>query len=114
MKIIDLRSDTVTKPSKEMRKAMYDAEVGDDVYQEDPTVNELQEYICDLFGKEAALFVPSGVMGNQICLNVHTKPMDEVICDRNAHILHYESGSLAALSGIQVNTVEGKRGYNER
>ncbi|MBU1099786.1 MAG: aminotransferase class I/II-fold pyridoxal phosphate-dependent enzyme [Bacteroidetes bacterium] len=110
MSIIDLRSDTVTKPSKEMRKAMFEAEVGDDVYKEDPTVNELEEYMKNLLGKEAALYVPSGVMGNQICLNIHTQPGDEVICDANAHILHYESGSLSALSGIQVNTIEGKYG----
>lgn len=110
MKIIDLRSDTVTKPSKEMRQAMFDAEVGDDVYKEDPTVNELEEYMKGLLGKDAALYVPSGVMGNQICLNVHTQPGDEILCDANAHIVHYESGSLSALSGLQVSTVEGKYG----
>ncbi|MFA3782659.1 low specificity L-threonine aldolase [Melioribacteraceae bacterium 4301-Me] len=109
-KIIDLRSDTVTKPSKAMRKAMYEAEVGDDVYKEDPTANELERYAAELLGKEAALFVPSGVMGNQICLNVLTQPGDEVICEKDAHIFHYESGSPAALSGIQLNLVEGKRG----
>ena len=109
-KIIDLRSDTVTKPSPEMRKAMYEAEVGDDVYKEDPTVNELQEYVADLFGKEAALFVPSGVMANQISLNVLTSPGDEIICERDAHIFHYESGSPAALSGVQLNPVKGENG----
>ena len=109
-KIIDLRSDTVTKPSPEMRKAMYEAEVGDDVYKEDPTVNELEEYVADLFGKESALFVPSGVMGNQICLNVLTQPSDEVICERNAHIFQYESGTPAANSGIQLNLIEGNKG----
>lgn len=108
--MIDLRSDTVTKPSKEMRKAMYDAEVGDDVYGEDPTVRELEEYTADLLGKESALFVPSGVMGNQICLNVHTQPTDEVICEVDAHIFQYESGSPAALSGIQLYPVKGKDG----
>jgi len=108
--IIDLRSDTVTKPSDEMRKAMYEAEVGDDVYKEDPTVNELEEFTADLFGKESALFVSSGVMGNQICLNVLTQPSDEVICERSAHIFQYESGSPAALSGIQLNLVQGKKG----
>ena len=87
--MIDLRSDTVTKPSDEMRKAMYEAEVGDDVFQEDPTVNELQEYAAGLLGKEAALFVSSGVMGNQLCLNVLTNPADEVICERDAHIFQY-------------------------
>jgi len=110
MKFIDLRSDTVTKPSSEMRKVMHNAEVGDDVYKEDPSANELEEYVADLFGKEAALFVPSGVMGNQICLNVHTNPSDEVICDKDAHIFQYESGSPAALSGIQLALVDGKNG----
>lgn len=108
--MIDLRSDTVTRPSEPMRKAMYDAEVGDDVFKEDPTVNKLEEYAAELLGKEAALFVPSGVMGNQICLNVLTNPGDEVICERDAHIFNYESGSPAALSGIQLYPVEGKMG----
>jgi len=108
--MIDLRSDTVTKPSKEMLKAMYEAELGDDVYKEDPTANKLEKYSAELLGKEAALFVPSGVMGNQICLNVLTQPMDEVICEKDAHIFQYESGSPAALSGIQLCQVEGKRG----
>lgn len=108
--MIDLRSDTITKPSELMRKAMYDAEVGDDVFKEDPTVNKLEEYAAELLGKESALFVPSGVMGNQICLNVLTNPGDEVICERDAHIFNYESGSPAALSGIQLHPVEGKMG----
>lgn len=108
--MIDLRSDTVTKPSKEMRKAMLNAEVGDDVYKEDPTVNKLQEYAAELLGKESALFVPSGVMGNQICLNVHTQPSDEVICEADAHIFQYESGSPAVLSGLQLYPVKGKNG----
>ena len=109
-KFIDLRSDTVTKPSAEMRRAMLEAEVGDDVYKEDPTVNELENYAAELLGKEAALYVPSGVMGNQICLNVWTNPGDEVICEKDAHIFHYESGSPAALSGIQLFPVPGKNG----
>ena len=109
-KMIDLRSDTVTKPSPEMRKAMYEAEVGDDVFKEDPTVNKLEEYVADLLGKEAALYVPSGVMGNQISLNVLTDPGDEVICDREAHIFNYESGSPAELSGIQLYPLDGKLG----
>jgi threonine aldolase len=109
-KIIDLRSDTVTRPSEQMRKAMYEAEVGDDVFGEDPTVNTLQEYAAGILGKEAALYVASGVMGNQICLNVLTNPGDEVICEKDAHIFHYESGSPAALSGIQLTPVEGKLG----
>jgi threonine aldolase len=108
--LIDLRSDTVTKPSEAMRKAMYNAEVGDDVYKEDPTINKLENYTAELLGKEAALFVPSGVMGNQICLNVHTQPSDEVICEADAHIFQYESGSPAALSGIQLYPVKGNNG----
>ena len=109
-KIIDLRSDTVTRPSQGMRKAMYDAEVGDDVFKEDPTLNKLQEMIAELLGKESALFVPSGVMGNQICLNVHTNPGDEVICEADAHIFQYESGSPAVLSGIQLYPIKANRG----
>ena len=109
-KLIDLRSDTVTKPSDEMRKAMFEAEVGDDVYQEDPTVNRLQNYAAELFGKEASLFVPSGVMGNQISLNVHTSPSDEIILERTAHVFVYESGSAAGLSGLQLNLIEGNKG----
>ncbi len=107
---IDLRSDTVTRPSEGMRKAMYEAEVGDDVFQEDPSVNRLQEYAAEILGKEAALFVSSGVMGNQICLNVLTNPGDEVICERDSHIFNYESGSPAALSGIQLSPIDGKNG----
>ncbi len=108
--MIDLRSDTVTRPSAAMRKAMYNAEVGDDVFKEDPTVNKLQEYAAELLGKEAALYVSSGVMGNQICLNVLTNPGDEVICDKDAHIFNYESGSPAALSGISLYPINGKYG----
>jgi threonine aldolase len=108
-KIIDLRSDTVTKPSEGMRKAIYDAEVGDDVYKEDPTTNKLEEYAANLLGKEAALFVPTGLMGNQICLHIQTNRGDEIICERNAHIFQYESGSPAALSGLQLNLVDGNK-----
>lgn len=110
MRIIDLRSDTVTKPSKEMREFMMNAEVGDDVYGEDPTVNKLQEMVASLLGKEAALFVPSGTMGNQLCIKSHTNPWDEVICDKDAHIYNYESGSIAGLSHVQVVPVNGKNG----
>jgi threonine aldolase len=108
--MIDLRSDTVTKPGQAMRKAMYEAEVGDDVYREDPTVIELEEFIAALFSKEAALFVSSGVMGNQLCLNILTQPHDEVICEKESHIFHYESGSPAALSGLQLYPVAGQHG----
>ncbi|HPN38652.1 MAG TPA: GntG family PLP-dependent aldolase [Melioribacteraceae bacterium] len=110
MKIIDLRSDTVTLPSEGMRRAMYEAEVGDDVYREDPTVIKLERMVAEMFGKEAALFVPSGTMSNQLALNVLTNPGDEVICESDAHIFHYESGSPAKLSGIQLYPVKGKNG----
>ncbi|MGE5429827.1 MAG: low-specificity L-threonine aldolase [Syntrophomonadaceae bacterium] len=109
-KFIDLRSDTVTRPSEAMRKAMYEAEVGDDVFQEDPTVNKLQSYAAELLGKEAALYVPSGTMGNQLCLNTWTSPGDEVICEMDAHIFNYESGSPAVLSGIQILPIVGNKG----
>ena len=108
--MIDLRSDTVTRPSIGMRKAIYEAEVGDDVFSEDPTVIELQEYCAHLFGKEAALFVSSGVMGNQLSLKTITRPGDEVICEKSAHIFNYESGSMAALSGVQIYPVDGIHG----
>lgn len=107
---VDLRSDTVTQPTPGMRQAMAAAEVGDDVFGEDPTVNLLQETVAEVLGKEAALFVASGTMGNQICLRCHTEPGDEVICEAEAHFLHYESGGLAALSGIQSRTIPGERG----
>jgi threonine aldolase len=110
IKMIDLRSDTVTQPSQAMRRAMYEAEVGDDVFKEDPSVNKLEQYAAELLGKEDALYVSSGVMGNQICLNVLTNPGDEVICERDSHIFNYESGSPAALSGIQLFPIEGKLG----
>lgn len=110
MKTIDLRSDTVTVPSEGMRRAMYEAEVGDDVYREDPTVIKLERTVAEMFGKEAALFVPSGTMGNQICLNVLTNPGDEVICESDAHIFHYESATPARLSGIQLYPIKGEKG----
>ncbi len=110
MEIIDLRSDTVTKPSPEMRKAMMTAEVGDDVYGEDPTVNRLQESVARLLGKEAALFVPSGVMANQIALKIQTQPGDEVIVERDSHVFNYETAAAAFLSRIQLNTLKGVRG----
>ncbi len=108
--MIDLRSDTVTRPSPAMRQAMAQAEVGDDVFGEDPTVNRLQERVAGLLGKEAALFVPSGSMGNQLCIKTHTQPGDEVIAERGAHVFNYETGGAAFLSNVQVHTVEGVRG----
>jgi threonine aldolase len=107
---IDLRSDTVTKPSGPMRRAMAEAPVGDDVYREDPTIERLQEMVADLLGKEAALFVPSGTMSNQLCLRTLTHAGDEVIVHEDAHVLHYEGGSAAALSGLQLRPVAGPFG----
>src|SRR3954469_8053729 len=103
--IIDLRSDTVTRPSAAMRAAMAAAEVGDDVFGEDPTVNRLQERAAAFLGKEAALFVPSGSMANQIALKVHCQPGDEVIVGEGAHNLLYESGAAGAVAGVQATTV---------
>jgi len=107
---IDLRSDTVTLPSPGMREAMARAEVGDDVYGEDPTVNLLQERVADLLGKEAALFLASGTMANQVALGVLTAPGDEVICDEGAHPVNFEGGAMPALWGIQPRTLRGDRG----
>jgi threonine aldolase len=107
---IDLRSDTVTRPSPAMREAMAQAEVGDDVFGEDPTVNLLQEKVAALLGKEAALYVPSGTMANQTCIKVHTQPGDEVIAERGAHVFNYETGGAAFLSSVQLHTIDGVRG----
>ncbi|NOY88352.1 MAG: aminotransferase class I/II-fold pyridoxal phosphate-dependent enzyme [FCB group bacterium] len=110
MKIIDFRSDTVTKPSPEMRQAIFEAEVGDDVFGDDPTVNELQTYVADLFKKEAALFVASGTMGNQICLKAQSQPGWEILCDRDCHIVNYEVGGPVIHSGLLVNLITTERG----
>jgi threonine aldolase len=107
---IDLRSDTVTKPSDAMRRAMAEAEVGDDVYREDPTVERLQEMVAAMLGKEAALYVPSGTMSNQLCLRTLTHMGDEVIVHEDSHVLHYEGGSAAALSALQLRPVPGDLG----
>ena len=107
---IDLRSDTVTKPTPAMRKAMAEAEVGDDVFGEDPTVNALQEKVAKILGKEAALFVPSGTMANQLSIKSHTQPGDEVIIEVSSHPYNFEGGAGAALSGIQFNCLKGVRG----
>ena len=107
---IDLRSDTVTRPDPGMRQAMAAAEVGDDVFGEDPTVNALQERVAKLLGKEAALFTPSGTMANQLALASQTQPGDEVLIDRAAHIVNYESGAGAALSGLQFRTFDSPVG----
>jgi threonine aldolase len=110
---IDLRSDTVTRPTPGMYAAMAKAEVGDDVFGEDPTVNRLQDRVAELLGKEAALFVPSGTMSNQVALRTHLVPMDELICDLNCHIYQYECGAPAALSGVTCRTIEGEYGILE-
>jgi threonine aldolase len=108
--IIDWRSDTVTKPSKGMLDAMMSAKVGDDVFEEDPTVAELEQKTAAIFGMEAGLFCPSGTMTNQIALKILTQPSDEVICDKTAHIYNYEGGGLASNSLISVRLINGERG----
>jgi threonine aldolase len=105
--IVDLRSDTLTRPTPPMRAAMAAAEVGDDVYGEDPTVNALEERVADLFGHEAAVFVPSGTMGNQICLRLVVPSAGELLCDSDAHVVTYENGGAAQHGGIQSRTVPG-------
>jgi len=107
---IDLRSDTVTRPSAAMREAMARAEVGDDVYGEDPSVNRLEARVAEMMGKEAALYVPSGTMSNQLAVKVHTSPGDEVILERGAHIAKNEVGAPAVLSGVQLQLLDGDRG----
>jgi threonine aldolase len=107
---IDLRSDTVTKPTKAMLEAMMSAHVGDDVFGEDPTVIALEEKSSKLFGKEAGLFCPSGTMTNQIAIKAHTQPGDELICDVNSHIYNYEGGGISFNSGVQAKLLAGDRG----
>jgi threonine aldolase len=107
---IDLRSDTVTRPTPGMRAAMADAEVGDDVFGEDPTVRRLEARVAEMLGKESALFVPSGTMGNQIGVRLHCQPGDEFLCETNCHILCYEQGAYAQLFGIAAQPIEGDHG----
>src|ERR1700679_2350202 len=108
--MIDLRSDTVTRPTPAMREAMASAEVGDDVYGEDPTVNRLERDAAEVLGREAAIFVPTGTMGNQIAIRLHTRHGQEVVCEARAHVLDWEMAMAAAFSGCQLRTVAGKRG----
>jgi threonine aldolase len=108
--VIDLRSDTVTRPTPGMRAALAAAEVGDDVFGEDPTVNRLQERVAALLGKEAALFVPSGTMSNQVCVRAHTQPGDELLCETTCHIYNSEAGGPAALSGVTCRPIDGEYG----
>ncbi len=110
MKYIDLRSDTVTLPTQEMRDSICHASVGDDVYGEDPTINRLEEMAADIFGKEAAMFVTSGTQGNQICVMSHTRPGDEIILEEKCHIITYEVGGIARLAGVQGRLLRGKKG----
>ncbi|KOS05546.1 threonine aldolase [Flavobacterium akiainvivens] len=107
---INLVSDTVTKPSHEMLQQMFRAKVGDDVYKQDPTVNELEEAVAGLFGMEAALFFPSGTMANQAAIKLHTQPGDELICDKWAHVYNYEAGGPAFNSGVSCRLIDGHRG----
>ncbi len=108
--IIDLRSDTITKPSPAMRQAMAQAPVGDDVFAEDPTVNLLQQEVAELLGKPSALYVPSGVMANQVGIKVHTQPGDEVIVEQDSHIFNYETAAPSVLSNVQLHVISGQRG----
>ena len=110
--IIDLRSDTVTKPSPEMRRAMAEAEVGDDVFIEDPTINRLQERAAALFRREAALFVPSGSMGNLTCILAQTRPGQEVICEEAGHIYNYEMASMSAIGRLSEATAPGMNAFH--
>lgn len=109
--MIDLRSDTVTRPTPAMRQAMAEAEVGDDVYREDPTVLRLEEKVAELLGMEAALFVPTGSMGNEVAIMVHTRPGEEVLLDAQSHIMNYELGAMAAFAGVMPRPIEGERGF---
>ena len=108
--VVDLRSDTVTKPTAAMRRAMAEAEVGDDVYREDPTVNRLEARAAEIFEREAGLFVPSGTMGNQTAIKVHTQPGREVICEERAHIVNHEMAMMAAFSGVLARTIRAEDG----
>ncbi len=108
--MIDLRSDTATRPSPEMRVAIANAEVGDDVLGEDPTMNLLEARTAEILGKEAAVYMPSGTMTNQVAVRTHTEPGDEILLDRDTHIYYYEAGAPSALSGVMVRLIDGKRG----
>ena len=108
--MIDIRSDTVTKPTTEMREAMAAAAVGDDVYGDDPTVRELEELTAELMGKEDAVFVPTGSMSNQVAIRTHTEPGDLILTDHSAHLIRSEGGAAAALSGVTMKPLPGVDG----
>ena len=114
MPVIDLRSDTITQPTPAMRQAIANAEVGDDVLGDDPTVLQLEEYVAELLGKEAAVYMPSGTMTNQVAVRLHTQPGDEIVLESEAHIYYYESGGPAALSGVSCRLIPGHRGLFTR
>lgn len=109
--MIDLRSDTITRPTKKMREAIYQAEVGDDVYGEDPTINQLEKLAAEMLGKEAALFVTSGTQGNQIAVLTHCRQGDEIILDEDSHIVFYEGGAISAFAGVQPRTIRSEAGF---
>ena len=108
--MIDLKSDTITKPTKGMLQAMFSAKVGDDVYKEDPTVNELEARLAEMFGKKNALFFPSGSMANQAAIKLHTQPGEQLICDKWAHVFNYEGGGVSFNSGVSCKLIDGNRG----
>jgi threonine aldolase len=108
--VVDLRSDTVTKPSPAMRRAMMEAEVGDDVYGEDPTINKLEQRAAEIFGREASIFVPTGTMGNQIAVKLHTRPGQEIVCEERAHVWNYEMAMIAHFSGCTPRPIAGENG----
>ena len=110
MEEIDLRSDTVTRPTKEMMQAILTAKVGDDVYKEDPTVNELEEKLAEMFGMDEALFFPTGSMANQAAIKLHTRPAEQLICDKWAHVYNYEGGGVSFNSGVSCKLIDGDRG----
>lgn len=114
MKTIDMRSDTVTKPTEEMRKAAFEAEVGDDVFGDDPTVNQLEKYAAELFGKEAAVFVTSGTQGNLTSILAHTRPGDEILLEAYSHIFYYEAGGISAVGGVIPKLYQSNRGIATR
>ena len=109
-RLLDFRSDTITRPTAGMRRAMAEAEVGDDVFGDDPSVNRLQERVAEILGKEAALFVPSGTMSNLIGVRTHCRPGDEMICEADCHVYHYEQGSYAQICGVAARCVQGRHG----
>src|SRR6056297_3846917 len=110
MKEIDLRSDTVTTPTEGMMQAIINAEVGDDVYKEDPSVNRLEKKLADMFGMDEALFFPTGSMANQAAIKLHTNPAEQLICDKWAHVFNYEGGGASFNSGVSCKLVDGQRG----